>query len=241
MSNPSNTTLVNVTQSLSTSELVPITRMDAPASNMTTKLVVNFGLDAYSNWHAFFNQTTFTSEMALQASLMKAYTFETTQHSSSSNSSVGAYYNDPDEMIVTNTEVVVMDVIINNLDEGEHPFHLHGFTPFLIGAGAGNFQAQDNPNFSAARTNPMRRDVFSVPPFSWMAFRFIADNAGVWPFHCHLMPHMAVGLLMQFQVLPDHIATLPVSSQFYTQCSAVYDWAQQNQNLLSSTGNPADM
>ncbi|SNX87336.1 related to cell surface ferroxidase [Melanopsichium pennsylvanicum] len=242
IASPPNATLVNAAQSLSTSQLVPITRMDAPASNMTTTLVVNFGLDAYSNWHAFFNQTTFTSEMAPQASLMKAYTFEnTTKYASSSNSSVGAYYNDPDEMMVTNSEMVVMDVIINNLDEGEHPFHLHGFTPFLIGSGAGNYQAQDNSNFSAARTNPMRRDVFSVPPFSWIAFRFIADNAGVWPFHCHLMPHMAVGLLMQFQVLPDQIASLPVSNQFYSQCSSVYDWVQQNQNLLTATGDPADM
>ncbi|SJX65875.1 related to cell surface ferroxidase [Sporisorium reilianum f. sp. reilianum] len=238
ISNPVNTTLVNVTESLSTSQLVPITRIDAPASNMTTKLVVNFGLDAYSNWHAFFNQTTFTSEMAPQASLMKAFTFEKTQHASS-NSTVGAYYNDPDEMIVTNTEVVVMDVIVNNLDEGEHPFHLHGFTPFLIGAGAGNFQGP--ANFSEARVNPMRRDVFSVPPFSWIAFRFVADNTGVWPFHCHLMPHMAIGLLMQFQVLPDQISTLPVSDQFYSQCSAVNSWVQQNQDLLTSVGDPDDM
>ncbi|SPO25296.1 related to cell surface ferroxidase [Ustilago trichophora] len=240
LANPSKATLTNVTETLSTSELIPITRMDAPASNMTTKLVVNFGLDAYSNWHAFFNQTTFTSEMAPQASLMKAYTFETTQHPSS-NSSVGAYYNDPDEMFVTNTEVVVMDVIVNNLDEGEHPFHLHGFTPFLVGAGAGNFQAHSQLDFSAARANPMRRDVFSVPPFSWVAFRFVADNAGVWPFHCHLMPHMAVGLLMQFQVLPDQIPNLPISDQFYSQCSAVSSWVQQNQNLLMSTGNPDNM
>ncbi len=168
---------------------------------------------------------------------MKAYTFETTQRASS-NSSVGAYYNDPDELIVTNSQAVVMDVIVNNLDEGEHPFHLHGFTPFLVGSGAGNFQAQSNPNFAAAKTNPMRRDVFSVPAFSWIAFRFVADNPGVWPFHCHLMPHMAVGLLMQFQVLPDQIASLPISGQFYSQCSAVNSWVQQNQNLLTSTGNP---
>ncbi|GAK64256.1 multi-copper oxidase [Moesziomyces antarcticus] len=240
LSNPTNATLVNVTESLSTSQLVPITRIDAPASNMTTKLIVNFGLDAYSNWHAFFNQTTFTSEMAPQASLLKAYTFETTQRASS-KSSVGAYYNDPDELIVTNSQAVVMDVIVNNLDEGEHPFHLHGFTPFLVGSGAGNFQAQSNPNFAAAKTNPMRRDVFSVPAFSWIAFRFVADNPGVWPFHCHLMPHMAVGLLMQFQVLPDQIATLPISDQFYSQCSAVNSWVQQNQNLLTSTGNPDSM
>lgn len=236
MTNPTNATLVNVTETLSTSQLVPITRMDAPASNMTTKLIVNFGLDAYSNWHAFFNQTTFTSEMAPQASLMQSYTFETTQHPSS-NSSVGAYYNDPDEMIVTNTEVVVMDVILNNLDEGSHPFHLHGYSPFLIGEGPGNFQAQDQPNFSRARVNPMRRDVFSVPPFSWMAFRFVADNVGVWPFHCHLMPHMAIGLLMQFQVLPDQISKLPITQEFYSQCSAVNAWVK-NQNLLTSTGNP---
>ncbi|KAJ9478570.1 putative Iron transport multicopper oxidase FET5 (putative) [Pseudozyma hubeiensis] len=238
MANPANTSLVNVTESLSISQLIPITPMDAPASNMTTKLVVNFGLDSDSNWHAFFNQTTFTSEMAPQASLMKAYTFETSEHSAS-NSTVGAYYNDPNEMIVTNTEVVVMDVIINNLDEGEHPFHLHGYTPFLVGAGAGNFEGLSN--FSDSRVNPMRRDVFSVPPYSWIAFRFIADNTGVWPFHCHLMPHMAVGLFMQFQVLPDRIATLPVTDKFYSECSAVYSWVQQNQNLLTSTGNPDDM
>ncbi|TKY87617.1 hypothetical protein EX895_003198 [Sporisorium graminicola] len=238
ISNPVNTTLINVTESLSTSQLVPFTRIDAPASNMTTKLVVNFGLDAYSNWHAFFNESTFTSEMAPQASLMKAYTFETTQHAAS-NSSLGAYYTDADEMIVTNTDVVVMDVIINNLDEGEHPFHLHGFTPFLVGAGAGNFQGPTN--FTQARTNPMRRDVFSVPPYSWIAFRFLADNTGVWPFHCHLMPHMAVGLLMQFQVLPDQIPTLPVTDQFYSQCSAVHSWVQQNQDLLTSVGDPDDL
>lgn len=240
MANPPNATLVNVEQTLNTSQLVPLIRVDAPASNMTTKLVVNFGLDAYSNWHAFFNQTTFTSEMAAQASLMKSYTFETSQHASS-NSSVGAYYNDPDEMIVTNTEVVVMDVIVNNLDEGSHPFHLHGYTPFLLGTGPGNYQDQDLPNLSASRVNPMRRDVFSVPPYSWIAFRFIADNVGVWPFHCHLMPHMAIGLLMQFQVLPDQIATLPVTPEFYSQCSAVYSWVQQNQDLLTTTGDLANM
>ncbi|EST05673.1 Multicopper oxidase, type 3 [Kalmanozyma brasiliensis GHG001] len=238
IANPSNTTLINVTESLSTSSLVPLTPIDAPAANMTTKLVVNFGLDAYSNWHAFFNQTTFTSEMAPQASLMKAFTYETTQRASS-NTSLDAYYNDPDEMMVTNTEAVVMDVIINNLDEGEHPFHLHGYTPFLVGSGAGNFQ--EGANFSDTRVNPMRRDVFSVPPFSWMAFRFVADNAGVWPFHCHLMPHMAVGLLMQFQVLPDQIAKLGVTDQFYQQCSAVSNWVSQNQQLLMSTGDPDNM
>lgn len=238
-SNAGNSTLVNVTESLSTSQLVPITRIDAPASNMTTKLVVNFGLDAFSQWHAFFNQTTFTSEMAPQASLMKAYTFEATRHALNTNSSVGAYYNDPDEMIVTNSEVVVMDVIVNNLDEGEHPFHLHGFTPFLIGAGAGNFQGPSN--FSDTRINPMRRDVFSVPPFSWIAFRFVADNPGIWPFHCHLMPHMAIGLLMQFQILPDQIPLLAITDPFYSQCSAVNNWVQQNQKLLTSTGDPNDM
>ena len=36
----------------------------------------------------------------------------------------------------------------------------------------------------------------------------------------------------------DQIGKLPVTEEFYTQCSAVYDWVQHNQNLLTSTGNP---
>ncbi|PWY97404.1 hypothetical protein BCV70DRAFT_219514 [Testicularia cyperi] len=228
--NPENSTLSNVAESLDTSKLVPLLRMDPPQSNMTTKLVVNFGLDAESDWHAFFNQTTFTSEMAPVATLMKSFELQKAN---------GTVYSDSNEMIVTNEQAVVMDVIINNLDDGEHPFHLHGFTPYILATGAGNYQlSSSGVDLTKPFTNPMRRDVFSVPAFSWIAFRFVADNPGVWPFHCHLTSHMAIGLLMQFQVMPSQIARLGITDQFKNQCSAVHDWVSKNSALLTSTGDP---
>lgn len=212
-----------VTESLDVGALIPRVAIDPPAANATTTLVVNFGLDAESDWHAFFNQSTFTSEMAPLASLLQAF---------NNGSSEGTAYAPNDELVVTTNEVVVMDVVVNNLDEGSHPFHLHGYTPYLIGSGSGNYQG----GLSPSPRNPMRRDVFSVEPYSWMAFRFVADNPGIWAFHCHLMPHMAIGLLMQFQVLPHQIASLAVpTAQMLPQCSAVHSWVSANTNLLTNT------
>lgn len=38
------------------------------------------------------------------------------------------------------------------------------------------------------------RDTLFVPPRSQMAVAFDADNAGVWPLHCHLLYHLDTGM-----------------------------------------------
>jgi hypothetical protein len=75
----------------------------------------------------------------------------------------------------------VLDVIINNLDDGDHPFHLHGHKPFLVGTGAGQYQGQ-----ALGGANPMRRDTFLVPAYTWGAFRVVLDHAGYWARECSL-------------------------------------------------------
>ncbi|RYP21778.1 hypothetical protein DL765_002003 [Monosporascus sp. GIB2] len=38
--------------------------------------------------------------------------------------------------------------------------------------------------------NPMRRDTVTVPAFSHVVIRFVAENPGLWALHCHVAWHM---------------------------------------------------
>ena len=75
--------------------------------------------------------------------------------------------------------MAVIDIIVNNTHRGEHPFHLHGHDMWLVdSSGEPNGEALYWPNF-------VRRDVISVSAGGWARMRFVADNPGIWLFHCH--------------------------------------------------------
>ncbi|OBZ76092.1 Acid phosphatase [Grifola frondosa] len=93
---------------------------------------------------------------------------------------------DGSQLITTLNEVQVMQVAIDNLDDGDHPFHLHGHKFWVMGSGAGRYQNQTLQN-----TNPMMRDTLVLPAYTWTVLRFVADNPGFWAFHCHIQWHMA--------------------------------------------------
>lgn len=42
--------------------------------------------------------------------------------------------------------------------------------------------------------NGVRRDTIVVNAQSWLVFRFITDNPGVWFLHCHINWHLQSGL-----------------------------------------------
>ena len=50
------------------------------------------------------------------------------------------------------------------------------------------------------------RDVMSVPSMGWARIRFIANNPGVWQFHCHISWHVAAGMVMEFIESPKALA-----------------------------------
>ena len=50
------------------------------------------------------------------------------------------------QLIETINEVHVVDMIIDNLDDGDHPFHLHGHKSYIMGAGDGRWQNQNLTN-----------------------------------------------------------------------------------------------
>ncbi|KAG0647113.1 Cell surface ferroxidase fetC [Hyphodiscus hymeniophilus] len=51
--------------------------------------------------------------------------------------------------------------------------------------------------------NPLRKDTVYVPPWGYVVIRFLADNAGIWTLHCHILWHQGSGMAMAFQVMGD--------------------------------------
>jgi len=62
-----------------------------------------------------------------------------------------------------------------------HPMHLHGH----------DFQVVE---IDGEKVSGALRDTLMVPPGSKMTVAFDADNAGVWPMHCHLLYHLDTGM-----------------------------------------------
>ncbi|USP74184.1 multicopper oxidase [Curvularia clavata] len=87
-------------------------------------------------------------------------------------------------------------LLIQNLDDGNHPFHLHGYKFFVLAHGHGYPPPLNEGHFNM--TNPLRRDTASVEAYGWLMISFVADNPGVWAFHCHIGWHTEAGLMMVF-------------------------------------------
>jgi hypothetical protein len=87
----------------------------------------------------------------------------------------------------------VVEVIIQSNDGYQHPLHMHGHNIWVVDSFPKN---QTTPSLP---TRPvLQGDTFLVT--STMAFRFIfvADNPGVWIFHCHIDWHLLEGMAMVF-------------------------------------------
>ncbi|QKX62088.1 uncharacterized protein TRUGW13939_09244 [Talaromyces rugulosus] len=126
--------------------------------------------------------------------------------------------------VATGPEPVWVDLVVNNLDEGAHPFHLHGHNFYILalhestyGWGSYNpwdeksrlafFPTDNNPKDNNHNADPydlsqaVLRDTVQIPRRGYAVLRFRADNAGVWLFHCHVMWHLAGGMAMIVDVM----------------------------------------
>ncbi|KAF4231885.1 hypothetical protein CNMCM8980_001414 [Aspergillus fumigatiaffinis] len=134
--------------------------------------------------------------------------------------------------IDTGLDPVWVDLVVNNLDEGSHPFHLHGHHFYVlhvykapIGWGSYNpftdahppglepvdsSKANATDNRAEVRdTSPydlsraVLRDTVQIPSRGYAVLRFRAENPGVWLFHCHIVWHLANGMAMLVDVMRD--------------------------------------
>ncbi|KAH8817166.1 Fet3 ferroxidase-like protein [Xylogone sp. PMI_703] len=126
----------------------------------------------------------------------------------------------------------VVQIVLNNGDGGSHPFHLHGhnfqvitrepsYGPTFYDFADGDPVAYDPSNHSTFSPIPTRRDVIVLPPQGYLVLRFVADNPGVWFFHCHIDWHLAQGLGMLLIEAPTQMQErLKIPQDHYDVCKA---------------------
>ncbi|KAL5728539.1 L-ascorbate oxidase [Ranunculus cassubicifolius] len=107
-----------------------------------------------------------------------------------------------------------IDVILQNanaLSENVseiHPWHLHGHDFWVLGYGEGKFsEEKDSKNLNLK--NPPLRNTVVIFPYGWTALRFVTDNPGVWAFHCHIEPHLHMGMGVIFAESVERINRIP--------------------------------
>lgn len=136
----------------------------------------------------------------------------------------------------------VIEIVLNNDDDGKHPFHLHGHNFQLVHRSeedAGHFhQDQLQP-----RSVPMRRDTVVVEPNGNLVLRFRSDNPGVWLFHCHIEWHMDQGLVATMIEAPSALQGLQVPEDHLRACRSAGrpisgNAAGNSENVFDLTGQP---
>lgn len=222
---------------LNTTELAPVQVIAAPAKpDSLVYLRSNFEIGAYrlsrgkfntSSWHADVqNPTLFRAIDGLQASNTS---FDEAQSDRSVFVNDRAFYQ-PTELVVQSSGIKTIDILISNFDDGNHPYHLHGYKFWVLAQGHGYppRKSLDDPmdldNLSPLYdsldlSNPLRRDTASVEAFGWALIRFVADSAGAWAFHCHTW-HTEAGLLMQFLTRTDLLVDSEISEAHRGLCMA---------------------
>jgi FtsP/CotA-like multicopper oxidase with cupredoxin domain len=113
-------------------------------------------------------------------------------------------FNLKNELTIQHSGIKVVDLVLQNFDEGNHPLHLHGHKFWVLGQGHGYFPGYDALDLDLS--NPIRRDTSALEGYGWILLRFITDNPGMWAFHCHLSWHSEAGLAMQFLSQPEVMA-----------------------------------
>ncbi|KAJ9634741.1 hypothetical protein H2204_006190 [Knufia peltigerae] len=117
-----------------------------------------------------------------------------------------------------------VEVVINNLDDGGHPFHLHGYSFYIVsvfprppewtnkkppftpgGSSMYNFNPfatapQDSPGGEYNLVDPVMKDTVFVPQRGYAVIRFQADNKGIWMLHCHVGWHLGSGMAMSWDI-----------------------------------------
>lgn len=108
----------------------------------------------------------------------------------------------------TTVDVILQNANALNDNVSEiHPWHLHGHDFWVLGYGEGKFSAKDEKKLNLK--NPPLRNTAVIFPYGWTALRFVADNPGVWAFHCHIEPHLHMGMGVIFAEGVHHVNGIP--------------------------------
>ncbi|MHB1369048.1 MAG: multicopper oxidase family protein [Pseudomonadaceae bacterium] len=77
---------------------------------------------------------------------------------------------------------------LRNLSQYQHPIHLHGMTFKVLSS-------------NRRKIEPWFTDTFLLGRNETARIALVADNPGVWMFHCHVIDHMETGLMAAIEVV----------------------------------------
>ncbi|KAI1821879.1 multicopper oxidase-domain-containing protein [Xylaria intraflava] len=215
-----------------TTHLRPSPQQSAPlAADHSWNLRVNLGIGDWRLQRGFVNSSSFRPNLKYPT-LHRVLDGLVQDNGSFAIEGVNTAAFDESELVISNRKLETVDVILQNMDEKSHPFHLHGAKMWLLGAGHSYFPGYEALGFlpegkgllnSSNRTvigNPIKRDTITVEGFGWSLVRFVADNPGVWLFHCHTIWHSEAGMGMQFLSRLDDLRGLQVPESSRKLCDA---------------------
>ncbi|CAA7401730.1 unnamed protein product [Spirodela intermedia] len=110
-----------------------------------------------------------------------------------------------------------VDIILQNANSmvpnnsETHPWHLHGHDFWVLGHGPGVFDPVNDPLRKYNLVDPIMKNTVAVHPYGWTAIRFVADNPGVWAFHCHIESHFFMGMGIVFEEGVERVGRLPAA------------------------------
>lgn len=211
---------------MNTTSYVPVAYQPAPAiADHSYYIRSNLEIGDWRLERGFFNSSTFRPNLQ-RPTLHRTVEGLTSQNETfTSMSSIdgvnGVAYDIKNDFLIQHCGIKVVDLIIQNFDEGNHPMHLHGHKFWVLAQGHGMFPGYESiglkghgqgvlDDHEGVLDNLIRRDVATAEGFGWLALRFVADNPGVWAFHCHMAWHSEAGLVMQFLSRVDEVATWEV-------------------------------
>ncbi|CAK5272094.1 unnamed protein product [Mycena citricolor] len=171
--------------------MTPVDLVAAPQSvAQTLELEFNFDTMDDGTNHAMINGVTYNSP--LTPAILSALTL-------GENATIAEAYG-PQSFVLNHLDVV--DIVVKNGDAGKHPFHIHGHK-FQIVERSSDYTSSDPSVITIAnQTNPLRRDTIQIESGGSATLRIVADNPGVWFFHCHIEWHLEVGLAIQLIEAP---------------------------------------
>ncbi|ODV81588.1 iron transport multicopper oxidase FET3 precursor [Suhomyces tanzawaensis NRRL Y-17324] len=166
------------------------------------QIVLNFTMDQLGDGvtYAFFNNITYVAPKV--PTLYSVY-------SSPDRTDARIYGSNTNTYMLQSDEVI--EIVVNNMDPGKHPFHLHGHNFQIVAKSAEGDEENPtiydptNPEWNNFPEHPMVRDTVQVEANGFVVLRFKADNPGVWFFHCHVDWHLEQGLAITLVEAPESI------------------------------------
>jgi FtsP/CotA-like multicopper oxidase with cupredoxin domain len=212
-------------QDLNTTLLAPLVVEQAPPADVLYEIEFSFNITGNDLNRAFINGTSWTPSVQ-NPTLNQAIAGISAANTTFLANGVASSAFSSNQYVISLPTVQVVDLLVLNLDDGAHPFHLHGHVFWIMAQGTEQFFPWESGLYSLLNStmpndytnNPIRRDTFTISEHNWALIRFRNDNPGLWAFHCHNAWHMEAGLFMQFISLQDVMKTWTLPSSVLELC-----------------------